>query len=69
MIIQLSDFASYFSDLPPLQTVLGVEYDAVLLLKLPQFRVHVERASEVGLPLSMAVLGQVPESRKLTGSV
>lgn len=35
VIIQLPDFASYLANLPPLQAVLGVQYDPVLLLKFP----------------------------------
>lgn len=66
MIIQLSNFASYFADLPPLQTVFRVQDQTMLLLKLPQLGVHVERAPEIGLPLAVAVLGQVSavEERK-----
>lgn len=33
----------------------------MLLLELPQLGVNVERATEVGLPLPMAVLRQIPE--------
>lgn len=35
VIIQLTNFASYLANLPPLQAVLGVQYDPVLLLELP----------------------------------
>lgn len=60
MIVQLSDLAGDLADLPALQAVFGVQHQAMLLLELPQLRVHVERAPEVRLPLTMAVLRQIP---------
>ena len=64
MIIQLSNFTSYFADLPTLESVLGIEHEAMLLLKLPQLCVHVKRATKVVLPLPMAILGQVAQTIK-----
>lgn len=59
VIIKLSDFAGYFANLPALQSVLGVEHQAMLLLELPQLCVDIKGASKVRLPLPVAILRQI----------
>lgn len=59
MIVQLSDLAGDFADLPTLEAVFRVEDEAMLLLEFPQLRVHVKRATKVRLPLSMSILRQI----------
>jgi hypothetical protein len=49
MIVELSDFRCDFSNLPPLEAVSRIEDGPMLLLKLPQLRVDVERPAEVSL--------------------
>jgi hypothetical protein len=49
MIVELSDFRCDFSDLPSLEAVSRIEDGPMLLLKLPQLRVDVERPAEVSL--------------------
>jgi len=63
VIIELPNFASYFSDLPAFQAVLWVQNHAMLLLELPQLCVNIEGAAEVSLPLPMAVLRQIPVNK------
>lgn len=60
MIIKLANLACYFADLPALQAILGVQHHAMLLLELPQLGVDIESATEVCLPLPMAILRQIP---------
>lgn len=59
MVVQLSYFGSYFADLPPFETVFGIQNLPVLLLELPQLRVYIESSSKIRLPLFVAVLRQV----------
>ena len=56
MIIELSDFRGYFANLPASQAVLGVKNLAMLLLKLPELGINIERPAKVCLPLPMSVL-------------
>lgn len=62
MVVELADFGSDFSDLPSLESVSRIEHGTVLLLELPQLGVDVKRATEVGLPLFVSVLRQIPEA-------
>ena len=62
MVVELPDLRGYLADLPPLEAVPRVQHRPVLLLELPQLRVDVEGAAEVGLPLFVPVLGQVTEA-------
>lgn len=59
MIIELSYFACNFTDLPSLKSVLWIEYETMLLLEFPKFCVHIKRATEIRLPLSMSILRQI----------
>lgn len=61
MIVELSDLGGDLTDLPTFESVLGVQYLSVLLLKLPEFRVNIESSAEVRLPLLVAILGQIPD--------
>lgn len=65
MIVKLSYFGGNLSDLPPLQSILGVEDLPVLLLELPQFRVNVEGSAKVSLPLLVAILRQVTGRKRI----
>lgn len=59
MVIELSYFRSDFSNLPTLKSIFTVEDPSVLLLELPQLRVHVKRLSKVGVPLLVPILWQL----------
>lgn len=66
MVVELSNLGGNLANLPALETILGVEDLAMLLLKLPQLRVDVKGASKIRLPLLVAVLGKVSEKGEKT---
>ena len=56
MVIQLANFGSNFSNLPPLQVIFTIENVSVLLLEFPKFRVNIKCTTKVGLPLFVPIL-------------
>ena len=60
VVVELANLGGDLAYLPPLEVVLAVEDVAVLLLELPQLRVDVKGAAEVGLPLLVPILRQIP---------
>lgn len=65
MIVELANFRSDFTNLPPFQTVLRIQNLPVLLLELPQFRINVEGPPEIRLPLFMTILRKIPAKELL----
>lgn len=66
VVVKLSYLASNLADLPSLEAVASVEHLTILLLKLPQLGVRVERATEICLPLAipLSVLRQISSKKK-----
>lgn len=66
MVVELPNLGSNLANLPPLQAKLMLKNLPVLLLILPQLRVHIKRASIVRLPLviPVTILWQIAQSIK-----
>lgn len=65
--IHLKTFAELLHHPTDLNITLFLNRDSnspVLLLKFPQFSVHVKGSSEVGLPLLVSILRQIPATKQ-----
>ena len=66
VIVKLTNLGGNLTDLPPFERVFLLKRVTMCLLKLPELRVHVERATKVSLPLAIfvTILRQI-SSKKL----